>query len=819
MKHKKIFLFTMVAAGCLFAPLRADAEDAARAVTAHAPASVFIQDEPLKFSLKFRNPGEVKWTLLDWKDAVLRSGTFAPDGTLVLEALPNGYYKLRLESPDAVFSGVRTFTVVPDPAKRTHNPDMFYAVDTGQSWLAEPNRRNTIHPGAAYGIVSEAARRGGMTVIRDRLRWSDCERTPGKYDWGRYMLNAELLSARGIGISGMFHDTPVWNRGGNEKLPADLGAIYEFCKTLAVTFKGKMTDWEFWNEQDIGFAPEGAWDYAAAMKAAYLGFKAGDPSLPVAFGGLAQAVPPYAHAMLKNGLRDYFDIFNAHTYAPLDRYPEIFAKIEVFRKLYGVSERPLWFTESGCRAEGSAQEESGIRGVKRHSPRQELVVAEYLPKMMIGMQNLGADRDFFFVLPAYNENGGSKDWGLMRHDYTVKPGYTAFSNLADMLGSAVLEGKMEAGKEIRAFLFRQPDGSQTVVFWSVSEVDAGGDRPEITDNPFSRTFTLAAKDGVYRGTDIFGTPFRAEARNGKLVLNSTRMPAYINGLSGLKPAVPFVRGKRCFAPAETPYDRTIVYRAALSKDFRLSSEKDAVDVTKEMAKLTLEVWNLSAETKTGTVHVEGVKAAGLPQTVTLKPFGKAAFPLEISPVFRKDFTTTMTVSGTFNGRETSPLVMDMFNSSKRQAESRVESYPEMQDAGNWKANSSGRMVIANDPAEQAIRFETKFSGRRDRWVYPTYELQLPQESLKGANSIVFDVKAEPSDKVLFMLTMTVTQDEQGKFRTEHLRMPKPSGDWKTCQVSLSKTNPERIVKIRIGLNPNTDSITYWIRNIRILYNK
>ena len=50
-------------------------------------------------------------------------------------------------------------------------------------------------------------------------------------------------------------------------------------------------------------------------------------------------------------------------------------------------------------------------------------------------------------------------------------------------------------------------------------------------------------------------------------------------------------------------------------------------------------------------------------------------------------------------------------------------------------------------------------------------------------------------------------------------MPKPSGDWKTCQVSLNKTNPERIVKIRIGLNPNTDSITFWIRNVRILYNK
>ena len=268
-------------------------------MTVHAPATVFIQGEPLKFTLKLRNPGEVKWSLLDWKDIELRSGMFAPDGTLALEALPNGYYKLKLSSSDAVFSGVRTFTVVPDPAKRTHNPEMFYAVDSAQSWLAEPNRRNVIHPEAAYGIVSEAARRGGMTVIRDRLRWTDCERKRGEF-----------------------------------------------------------------------------------------------------------SVSPYAHSMLKNGLRDYFDIFNVHTYAPLNRYPEIFAKIEAFRKQYGVSERPLWFTESGCRAEGSAQEESGIRGVKRHSPRQELVVAEYLPKMMIGMQNLGADRDFFFVLPAYNENGG-----------------------------------------------------------------------------------------------------------------------------------------------------------------------------------------------------------------------------------------------------------------------------------------------------------------------------------------------------------------------------------------------------------------------------
>ena len=51
MKHKKTLFFAAVAAGCLFAPFHAEAEDAARAVTVHAPATVFIQGEPLKFTL------------------------------------------------------------------------------------------------------------------------------------------------------------------------------------------------------------------------------------------------------------------------------------------------------------------------------------------------------------------------------------------------------------------------------------------------------------------------------------------------------------------------------------------------------------------------------------------------------------------------------------------------------------------------------------------------------------------------------------------------------------------------------------------------
>ena len=163
--------------------------------------------------------------------------------------------------------------------------------------------------------------------------------------------------------------------------------------------------------------------------------------------------------------------------------------------------------------------------------------------------------------------------------------------------------------------------------------------------------------GVYAGTDIFGTPFQADASDGKLRLTSTRMIAYVNGLSGLKPAVPFRAVKKSGAPRRTEYDRTIVYRVRLSDDFVLSTGRDSVDTGKERAALKLEVWNLSDQPKTGRLKITGCRVEGLPGTVSVPAFGRTVLPLAITPEFGRDYTGAVKVSGTFDGRETSPLVM------------------------------------------------------------------------------------------------------------------------------------------------------------------
>lgn len=805
----------------LGAPANLPPCDTADAIVAHAPGAAFIQGEPLRFTLKPYVTAP-KWTLRNWKGESLRTGTWPQGETreLRLAPLSNGYYTLELASDRQTFNGFRSFAVVPDPAEKPRNPEMYFAMDSAQSWLARPDRTNDRHPGDAYETISEVARRAGLKMVRERMSWSECEPSPGKFNWKQYMTNAELLAERGVRVSGMYHNAPPWAKTNTTHLPGDLVATYNFAKKLAETFRGKMAVWEFWNEQDIGFAPEGAWDYASALKAAYLGFKAGDPELPIAIGGYAQtALPPYADVVMENGAGEYFDIFNIHTYAALKAYPSLLEKIRAYLARHGVSDRPLWFTENGCFMEGSGMNNSHMAGIRAHSFEQEMVVAEFLPKMMIIMQSLGVDRDFFFVLPPYSEQGGNKDWGLMRRDYTVKPGFAVFATLTDKLGNAVYEGTLELGKGIRGFVYRNPDGSKSLVYWSESELDTEGGIPAVNlKNPLARGLSLKL-DGSFSGVDAFGTPFRAVSRHGKLDLTATRMPSILIGLPALEPTERFAAKKKK-RTATGRFDRTIVFRTELSDDFGLLADKSAVDVKKENAALKLQVFNLSDTVKTGRVIVSGGKVVGQPKEVTIPAFGKVELSLTVTPALDETFQGAIHISGVFGGKEATPAVLPCCMLSQMRQQSRKEELPGMMDPVNWRHNSSGKMTISFDSAENALRFRTEFPEGVDRWTYPEYVLQLPQESLKEAIGISFEVKTLPAAKVKQMLVMAVmgTQKEGGE--SVNLAVEAPSEKWEERFVQFSGgLDPNRIRQLRIGLNSNTNDITYLIRNVNVLYGR
>ena len=778
---------------------------AEKCLTACAPGTVFLAGEELMFSLSPQAPGEGQWILRDWKDEKLREGNFS-GRDFRLPPLENGYYKLEVSG----VPGSRSFAVVPDPAKREEDPGMFFALDSAQSWLAAPEKKNPFRPSNAYAVVSEVARRSGVRMVRERLRWSDVEPEPGCFDWKQYRLNADLLAERGIRISGVYHDAPRWAKSNTPRLPSDLLANYRFARKLAREFRGAMTVWEFWNEPDIGFAPEGAWDYAAALKSAYLGFKAGDPDVTVAPGGYARTpLMNYSHVVLLNGAGWYADLFNMHTYAVIRDFPAVVGDVRALLSRHGLGHLPIWFTENGSNMEGAAQEESGIPGIRRHSPAQELLVAEYLAKMMITMQFLGVGRDFFFVLPPYNERAGRKDWGMMRHDYTVKPGYAAFATLVDQLGNARPEGEAALGEGIRGFLYRRRDGGRILVYWSISELDTKEQRPNLdTRDLLPRRFSIPGR-GRIRGVNHFGTPFEADGRE----MTAIRFPAFVECPETLPVDRPFAVPEAAKRP-EPDFDRTVVFRTELSEDFSLWVGKDGVDITGETVSFRLQAWNFSDREKCGRITVAGGRARGIPDSVVLPPFGKAEFDVAFSPDLDTDFSGELRVSGTFDGLGSSPLVIPLRNLKAGMELSRELAMPQLVDPANWRLNSSGALKASYEEADDALCFSTEFPKGVDCWSYPEYTLQLPQESLAGGRIIAFEVKCSDPAGVRQMVLMLVLKNK----KTIQLKVNVPGSRWEEIRVSLPDgVDGGGIEKIRFGVNSRRERIDYSIRRVRFFY--
>jgi hypothetical protein len=590
-----------------------------------------------------------------------------------------------------------------------------------------------------------------------------------------------------------------------------------------------MGDWEFWNEQDISFAPEPVWDYSACMKAAYLGFKAGRPETVVAPGALCRpSRGSYDAGMYANDMAKYCQIMNFHTYSSLSQYPKIFAEMRQFMADQGIGNRQLWMTETGTNSEGHSDADGVRKGMKRHSPEQEMILAEFLPKSQILLMMEGVARNYYFVFPPYNERDGYKDWGLMRRDGSVKPGFSAFSTITEQLVQAKLLGEMDVREGVRAFAFDQPDGSQTLAFWSVSDLETTGGRIHIKDD-VPLDLELSVPDGSYTLTDLVGTSQMVQAKNGKLALTSTRYPAYLAGLKGLTPdREPFPTGKiEEYRPAADE-DLSVIVRLDLNQDdFEIAGHKSTASMYKESGRLRLQVWNLAEIPKSGGLKIAGGTLKGLPERITLPAMGKAEFDVVYTPqrVETKDvadpWTTSLTIGGTFSGKSISQFQMSVFMFgafiASCQETPLLTNKPE-----DWRRNDSATTTtITFDEAEKAVRFDLVWEEDNDRWFYPEHVLKLPEESFAGAGMLAFEVKSR-QDKVendfshhLLMLSL---EDVREHGTTKSISYSPPLTEWETRYIPLSSQGIplESVRMFRLGANPKGKKLTFWLRNIRLL---
>lgn len=309
-------------------------------------------------------------------------------------------------------------------------------------------------PGGGFPLLSpeelardlEAAASTGARWMRVDFAWSNVERTRGQYDWTDLDRVTAAVDAVGMDVLALPAYTPAWARvpdcEGNKCAPADADEFARFV-TAAVERYGPdlVSAWELWNEPNIPAFWKPAPDveaYAELLQVSAAAVKAVRPDATVLSAGVAPAytdgtsVAPveFVERLYDLGVMSQVDAVAVHPYsgtslplAPGTAEWNTFLQMEQVRAVmvaHGDGDKGVWGTEFGV-ATGNDRRATS-------DEQQAAVVAQGLERLR--------DRTWPWlqVLLVYSLRDSADepgDWqsgfGLLRHDGTPKPAFTAFT--------------------------------------------------------------------------------------------------------------------------------------------------------------------------------------------------------------------------------------------------------------------------------------------------------------------------------------------------------------------------------------------------------
>ena len=791
-------------------------------LTTGRPGNVFQESDPVLISFKdeaFRKTcvRELEWRVTDWLGGECAGGICGPaDAAIRIPGLPLGYYSfyVREKGSSGSWGKPLTFARIVDYSSRKINPDMPYAADGAQSDVCTRYHGTELAPEDKYEIIAELEKLAGLALIRERMSWNNIHKESGEFEWSIFGQNIDLLSRRGVRVLEMFANCPEWTQGAyySPNFPQDFIATYRFTREAAGRFKDQVVAWEFFNEMDAHIDSVSAWDFAAAHKVAYLGFKAGNPDANVLYNSISVWPPNvFSDLVMQNGVGSYFDTFNLHLYATTDYYPERIKgwlkPATDFMKRHGIT-KPMWITENGCAGEGDGRSQPYLpkSDVREHDEEQERMQAESLVKSQISMQALGFAKDFSFLFAPYNEGG--KVWGLLRFDYTVKPGYVALANLTEQLGWSRFRGTIDLAPEVFGFLFADPDGSQTVVAWTMDS---------------DRTVVLENRADTVRLIDLMGTETRPVPQDDAYTIAVGKYPVYLRGLRNLNPTRPAVVAD-AVTESDAMEDKDVVLRIMFDGDQKILGRTSLLLDNLTTCRASLDIFNFGKERKTialrnlGTGYVLETD----PAEVSVEPIAVRTIPITIR--LSSPENVVLKLGATVGRKQVSPIVvpisLPLETNQAYQARQLLT-----KDASRWRANSAGTMQIEFDSREQAVRFQTTFPEEMPlgsaRWIYPEYLLKLPEENMAAAVGIGFDVKVrEFETRYADANLMAVMEGDPDVYYSYKLTTGHEG--WQTVTIPLQAAapvgfEPGAIRMLRIGMNPQADDFTYWVKDVKVYY--
>jgi hypothetical protein len=193
-------------------------------------------------------------------------------------------------------------------------------------------------------------------------------------------------------------------------------------------------------------------------------------------------IPVLGPSLVKRESRDqlgdvsaWLDYGNMHPY-PGGREPDLDAQMDDELRLASrnSASKPVQATETGYH--------NGLRDQTGHLPASEQAVAVYLPRLYLDYFRRGVARTFAYELvdewPDPSGTDREAAFGLLRHDFSEKPAYTALKRLLSLLsdrGPSFEAGGLDitiegATSRLRHLLLQKRDGSHYLVLWRTTPV-------------------------------------------------------------------------------------------------------------------------------------------------------------------------------------------------------------------------------------------------------------------------------------------------------------------------------------------------------------
>ena len=554
------------------------------------PGNVFFENQMVSVH-KSTDPAAIAWQIKDEEDQTIAEGniTISNSDNVTLGRLGIGWYKiLWLNSQGHPIDWTTAAVIARLQAPTPQNSPI--CIDAATSWFA----KNDSAQQSQYARLASIA---GINWIRDRIRRRDLQpNSPNIPPETQYDLAAKIQAQHGLKLLQVHHDTPTWaitDGGGTGRFPGDLRHIYDFGKALSNRFKDTVQAWEPWNEANVpNFGGHTMDEICSYQKAAYLGYKAGNPQATVCWN-VTTGVPTarQTECVLENETWPYFDTYNIHTYDLPGAYLRLWKPVRE-----AASGKPIWITESD-------------RGIpcERNSPTKELsnannrLKAQFIAQSYANSLYAGANRHFHFILGQYSE--GTTQFGLLRQDLTPRASYVALAATGRLLAGARCLGKVALQDQPNVHLVAfqaYPDGKQrdVLVAWAERQVDWHGRGKTTSAWPIEHELNIEQSYDYLGRPLATQTPTKLTGAPVFLVLPAgecEKLTLHAPSLAQVRSGEPTPIVMQCLMPKETSQP---------DKSIRWASQFEHTVDAKQNSQLPIYLYNFSNQTAAGTIAVE-----------------------------------------------------------------------------------------------------------------------------------------------------------------------------------------------------------------------